>query len=303
MTSCRPASLLFPSRSSHPRGGVILPFRQDLLLLGAVPLALAVVVAAARPATAAMARFEVTGRTSSPDAVTLEVVVFLKNAGDAAALPLDVEGELLEERRRMRLDRGIGPGESDHVVLQFPLAGARPGLHALILLIEWPVGPPDGNASTPSMASQRAYLLLTLGQAAEAAVRLSVPELVLETRGTVQAVLESTDGSAHQVEVRVHPPRGLNVFGPPAIVSVPATGRVTASLDLLRAGAPRLSRQGILVEALTLDGLFERAAVATSVVAIAPDPALLPKLRPVLWGVCALLLGSSVYVALRKRRA
>lgn len=248
-----------------------------------------------------MARFEVTGRTSSPDAATLEVVVFLKNAGDAAALPIDVEGELLEERRRMRLDRGVAPGESDHLVLQFPLAGARPGLHALILLIEWPVGPPSGNASTPALASQRAYLLLTLGQAAEAAVRMRVPEVVLETRGTVQAQLESNDGSAHQVEVRVHPPRGLNVFGPPARVEVPAQGRVTASLDLLRAGAPRLSRQGILIEAQARDGPLERAAVATSVVTIAPDPALLPRLRPALWGVCALLLGASVYVALRSR--
>jgi hypothetical protein len=247
-----------------------------------------------------MARFEVTGRTSSPDAATLEVVVVLKNAGDAAAQPLVVEGELLEERRRMRLDRGVAPGESDHVVLKFPLAGARPGLHALILLIEWPVGPPSGNAAAPALASQRAYLLLTLGQAAAAAVKLTVSDLLLETRGAVETSLESADGNAHRVEVRVHPPRGLNVFGPSAVVDVPARGRVAASVDLLRAGAPRLSRQGILVEAQALDGPEERSAVATSVVTIAPDPALLPRLRPVLWGVCAILLGASVYVALRK---
>ena len=250
-----------------------------------------------------MARFEVSGRTSSPDAGTLEVSVFLKNAGDAAAQPLDVEGELLEERRRMRLDRGVAKGESDHVVLQFPLVGARPGLHALILRLEWPVGLPGGNPSTPALASQRAYLLLTLGQAADAAVKLSVPDLLLETRGTVEAFLESADGSPHQVEVRVHPPRGLNVFGPSAVVDVPANGRVTASVDLLRAGAPRASRQGILIEALARDGPYERTAVATSVVTIAPDPARLPALRPVLWGICALLLGASVYVAFRNRGA
>jgi hypothetical protein len=250
-----------------------------------------------------MARFEVTGRTSSPDAATLEVVVVLKNAGDAVAQPLDVEGELLDERRRARLPQGVAPGASEEVALLFPLAGARPGLHALILRLEWPAGPPSGNASTPALASQRAYLLLTLGQAAEAAVKLTVPELVLETRGTVEASLESADGSAHDVEVRVHPPRGLNVFGSSAVIAVPAQGRVKASVELLRAGAPRLSRQGILVEALTRDGPFERTAVAAGVVTIAPDPAWLPRIRPVLWAVCALLLGASVYVALRKRPA
>jgi hypothetical protein len=246
-----------------------------------------------------MARFEVTGQTSSPDPATLEVSVFLKNAGDAAAPPLDVEGELLEERRRTRLD-GRRPAKRRVVR---PLAGARPGLHALILRIEWPVGPPSGNASTPALASQRAYLLLTLGQAADPAVKLTVPDVLVETRGTVEVELESADGSAHPVEVRVHPPRGLNVFGPPALALVPASGRVTASVDLLRAGAPRLSRQGILIEALARDGPHERTTVATSVVTIAPDPARLPMLRPVLWGVCALLLGASVYVAFRSRGA
>ncbi len=251
-----------------------------------------------------MARFEVTGQTRTPDAATLEVVVFLKNAGDAAATSLDVEGEMFEERSRMRLDRGVAAGQSEHVVLSFPLAAARPGQAALILLIEWPVGPPAGNAAVPTMASQRAYLLLNLGPApVEPAVRLSVPDLTLETLGTLKVGLESTDGSPHRVLLRVHPPRGLNAFGPQVEADVPASGRAEASLQLLRAGAPRASRQGILVEAQALDGQLERATVATSVVTIAPDPALLPKLRPGLWALAAALIGASIYLALQGRRA
>jgi len=280
---------LFPSRNSLRAGRVL-----GLALLGGV---------LGREAGAGAARFEVSGRTSAPDAFTLEVVVFLKNAGDVAASPLDVEGEVFEERSRMRLDKGVGPGESDHVVLSFPLAAARPGQAALILLIEWPVGPANGNAAVPALASQRAYLMLNLGPPVEPAVKLVVPDLSLETLGVVKVGLESADGAAHKVLLRAHPPRGLNVFGPPVEAEVPARGRAEASLQLLRAGAPRGSQQGILVEAQSLGGSEERSAVTTSVVTIAGDPALLPRLRPFLWGAASLLVASSVYLAARGRKA
>jgi hypothetical protein len=268
----------------------------------ACALACGLAVTLSREAVAEMARFEVTGSTSTRDA-NLEVVVFLKNAGDAAAAPVEVEGEMFEERSRMRLDRGVAPGESDHVILSFPLAAARPGQAALILLIEWPVGPPAGNAAVPAKASQRAYLVLSLGSGASPAVRLSVPDLTLETLGTLKVGLESADGAPHRILLRVHPPRGLNVFGPPVETDVPASGRAFASLQLLRAGAPRASRQGILVEAQAVGDSVERTTIVTSVVTVGPDPALLPKLRPGLWVLAALLVGASAYMALLARRA
>ncbi|HEY5907164.1 MAG TPA: hypothetical protein VIZ31_03925, partial [Vicinamibacteria bacterium] len=120
---------------------------------------------------------------------------------------------------------------------------------------------------------------------------------------TLKVGLESTDGSPHRVLLRVHPPRGLNAFGPQVEADVPASGRAEASLQLLRAGAPRASRQGILVEAQALGGTVERATVVTSVVTIGPDPALLPKLRPGLWALAAALIGASIYLALQGRRA
>lgn len=283
---------------SPSNGRVAPPRTRGRSVLAACALALLL----PRPAAAATARFEVSGTTRTVDPALLEVVVHLKNAGDAAAQPLQVEGELFEEHSRMRLDRGIRPGETDHVVLQFPLVGARPGRHALVLLAEWPGPGPQDNAALPAMASQRLFLLLNLGAAAEPAVRLLAPELTLETEGRLEVGLESADGAAHRVLLRAHPPRGLNAFGPPIEVAVPAQGRTVAELALLRAGAPRGSRQGVLVHAQALDGERERAEVAATVVQIAPDPALLPKLRPALWTMSALLIAASLWLALRPPR-
>jgi hypothetical protein len=130
-----------------------------------------------------------------------------------------------------------------------------------------------------------------------------VPDLRLETRGTLEVGLESADGAAHRVAVRVYTPRGLNVFGPPVEVDVPASGRSTARVDLLRAGAPRDSRQGILVVATALDGPQERTTVTTGVVAILRYEPLLTRLRPLLWLVAAALLGTAVFVEVRHRRS
>ena len=193
----------------------------------------------------ASARFEVTGAAQSSDGTSVEVTVAVENRGDSKASPLSIVGELGAERRETSLGDGVAPGATERAVLRFPLEVPRPGLHALTLLLEWPVGPPPADGTLPPMASLRAFLLLTLGVAAEPALRVLAPPLEMETRGTLAVGLESVDGASHRVSVRVLTPRGLNVLDPGGEVLVPAGGRVTAPVTLLRGSAPRESRQGI----------------------------------------------------------
>jgi hypothetical protein len=268
--------------------------------LAGVALAL-LSVALPRPA-AATARFEVSGSASAADDETLQVSVALTNVGDELAVPVSIEAELADFRREIRLEAGVDKGKTEQVVLHFPLEVPRPGLHAVTLLLEWPVGPPPAGSTLPPTASQRAFLLLTLGASPPPAVTATARGLRLETRGTLEVGLESADGQAHRVAVRVFPPRGLNVFGPPTEVDVPASGRAVAHVDLLRAGAPRDSSQGILVVASAIDGPLERTTVITSVVGIARDDTLIPRLRPFLWGLAAALLAAAGWVELRHRR-
>ena len=227
-------------------------------------------------------------------------MVRLRNAGDAPALPLTVEGELLGERRVARLEQGVAAGQSGEVRLAFPADLPRPGLHALTLLLEWPLGPPAVPGAIPPTASQRAYLLLSLGATAEPAVKLEPEELLLETRDRLRVDLESADGAPHRVRVRVLTPRGLNVDGEALEAEVPAKGRASVEATLLRAGAPRGSRQGILVVATAADGALERTSVATGIVRIAPDPARLPRLRPLMVLLIVLLLGGGLLEQVRR---
>ena len=228
------------------------------------------------------------------------MTVVLENKGDLKAQPLSVEGQLGAERRQERLQGGVAPGATEQVVLRFPLEVPRPGLHALTLLLEWPVGPAPPDGTLPPTASQRAFLVLTLGALAEPAVRVTVAELELETSGPLSVGLESADGASHRVSLGVLTPRGLNVLDAGGEVIVPATGRVNAAVTMLRAGAPRESQQGVVVVATVLDGDLERAAVATGVVNLTRDPALLPGLRPALWLVAAGLLAAAAYAEVRR---
>jgi len=247
------------------------------------------------------ARFEVTGAVRVADEESLDVTVSVRNTGDAAALPLTVVGELLGESREARFDIGVAPGVTRHAVLRFPSGLPRLGIHALLLQLEWPVGQAPPNGGLVPTASQRAFLLLTLGAAPEPAVKLSVSPLRLETRGTLQVDLESADGRPHRVGVRVAAPRGVNVEEGEAELEVPARGQATASIHLLRAGAPRESQQGIVVVASVRDGELERSAAATGIVTLEGDPALLPRLRPALWVLAAGILAAAAYVELRRR--
>ncbi len=219
----------------------------------------------------------------------LEVRVVVTNRGDRPAVPLEVVGELLGERSEARLAGGVAPGGEGAVRLDFAPAPARPGTHALTLLLEHPVeGPPDG-AGNPPMASQRAWLLLALGANPGPAVRLAADTVHLDVKGDIAVRLESADGEGHRVRLRALTARGLRAEGGGTEVAVPARGTSPAALPLVRAGAPRGSRHAVLLVAEALDGPVARAAVLAVPVEITPDPSLLPRVRtPVL--VLGLLL-------------
>jgi hypothetical protein len=214
----------------------------------------------------------------------LEVRVVVTNRGDRPAVPLDVVGELLGERTEARLAGGVEPGAEGAVLLAFAAEGARPGTHALTLLLEHPVeGTPDG-AGNPPVDSKRAWLLVALGGVNPSPpVRLAADALSLEVRGGLVVHLMSADGEPHRVHLRALTPRGLRAESGGVEIAVPATGTATVGLPLMRAGAPRSSRHGVLLVAEALDGPLARVAVRAVPVGVAPDPSLLPRLRvPVL---------------------
>jgi len=240
------------------------------------------------PAAAfAGARLEVSGSTElSPE--FLDVRVDLANRGDAPAVGMTVVGELLGGRDEARLPAGVAAGETRSALLRYPRLLSRPGSHALILDIEY------SERGRSDVLSQRAYLLIALGaEAAAPAVRLQVPELSLDTAGTVSVAVESADRAPHRVRIEVVPARGLRA-GEPAVAEVPAEGRAQVGLAIYRGVAPRDTVQGILVVARTEDSPVERTAVATAIVKVLPDPAWMPRLRRPLLALAVVLLGVSV---------
>jgi hypothetical protein len=220
----------------------------------------------------------------------LEVRVVVANRGDRRAAPIDLAGELLGERCERRLSAGVGPGREATVLLEFSPVSPRPGTHALTLLLEHPVeGTADAAGNAP-VASQVAWLLVALGPSPPPAVRLDVQPLRLDVRGVVATRLESADGQSHRVHLRVAAARGLRAEGPGADVLVPARGTVSAALPIVRAGAPRGSRHGLLVIAADTDGPLARTTVAPVTVEIAAFPSRLPGLRPAVLTLGLLLL-------------
>jgi len=173
-------------------------------------------------------------------------------------------------------------------------------VYPVVLLLDYT---PAAAAGTATVAqSQRAYLLLTLGATAAAAVRVSAPEVKLRDRALLPVVLESADGRAHRVRLRVLAPRGLNPERLQDEVAVPASGPATVSVPLLRGGVPRQSRQGLLLVAETLDGELAQASVATSVVEVEAADDLMPRWRDPFVVAAGLLLAAAAFLEWRHLR-
>lgn len=263
---------------------------------------LALALLAADAPARAQAVLDVAGSvlTLSP---RLEVRVVVTNRGDRPAAPLELTGALLGQERAARLPDGVAPGAEGSVVLAFDAAAAEPGVHALTLLLEYPVeGAPDA-AGNPPLASVRAWLLLALGANPEPPARIEAAPSTIDVRGTVEVSLESADGRPRRVRLRALPARGLRVEGEPAQVELPAAGPVRTRLTLVRAGAARGTRHAILLVAEASDGGLARASVATATIEVAPDPALLPRLRLPLAVLGGLLLAFALGHEAWRRRA
>ena len=219
---------------------------------------------------------------------TLEVRVEIGNRGDTKAAPLSVEGELFGVYDTARVEEGVAPGQSATITLRFPSAMPRPGLHVLALDL--------GFSSQGYTVSQRGYLLLALGSRPEPAVRVAAAPARLANYGTLRVSLESADGAAHRVRLRVLAPRGLNPRPPEQELAVPATGSVTAEVGLLR-GVLMLGRdQGVLLVASEIEGDEERTTVAAAVAQIVPYQPWLPRLRPLLLALALALLSFALAV-------
>jgi hypothetical protein len=218
----------------------------------------------------------------------LVVRVEIRNRGDAKAAPLSVEGEFLGVYDTARIEEGVDAAKSATCTLRFPSAMPRLGLHVLALDLSF--------TSQGFTVSQRGYLLLALGSRPEPAVRVSAAPAHLANYGTLRVSLESADGAAHGVRLRVLAPRGLNPRPPEQELAVPASGSVTAEVGLLRGVSLFGRNQGLLLIASATDGDEERTTVAGSVVEIVPYQPWLPRLRPLLLILALALLAFALAI-------
>jgi hypothetical protein len=218
----------------------------------------------------------------------LEVRVEIGNRGDVTAAPLGVEGELFGAYDTARIEDGVAAGKSATCTLRFPSAIPRPGLHVLALDLSF--------SSQGFTVSQRGYLLLALGTRPEPVLRVSAAPARLANYGTLRVSLESTDGAAHRVRLRVLSPRGLNPRPPEQELAVPASGPITAEVGLLRGVSMLGANHGVLLVASAIEGDEERTTVAAAVVEIAPYRPWLPRLRPLLLAVVLALLSIALAV-------
>jgi hypothetical protein len=221
---------------------------------------------------------------------TVDVDVVLTNSGDTAGGTVVVTGELGESQDTGKLEAALAPGKSATVPLQFPRGLLTPGLHAVDLLLEYTDVVPGG--TTP--VTQRAFLLV--GTAQPERVRLRVPDLSLDTFADLRVEVQSADGAPHRVRVHVSVPHGLQAPDPPAMVALPASGAVEVPIRLLRSGAPRPTRLGVVALAETDEHGLAGASVATGVVSVEPDPAVLPRLRRPLAVIAGVLLGAAALI-------
>jgi hypothetical protein len=245
-------------------------------------------------------RFAVGGAVESAAAGGLEVRVDVTNEGGLGAATVDVRGELGDEADRLSIEGGVPAGQMRSVRFHFDAMPAPAGVHVLGLRLDYTEGATPGR--TPVTTSQRAFLLLAIGANPPPAVRVSAGEATIRDAGTVPVTVESIDGAAHRVRVRVLTPRGLNA-NTPVELDVPAGGRASAEVAILRGTVPRPSRHGVVAVAEVVDGPVAQAAVATSLVNVGPDPAWTPRLRkPIAAAAILLLLAAGAAEWKRMRR-
>ena len=134
--------------------------------------------------------------------------------------------------------------------------------------------------------------------AAPSSVRLTVSDLRITHAGELRVELHSADGRAHRVELHVtHGPGGLRAL--PAPVDVPATGTARVALRVFRGAAAWGTRHEI--DVVALEGVAP-LGLASTVIDVAPDPALAPRLRPWLIALGLLLLALAVVPEGRRER-
>jgi hypothetical protein len=233
------------------------------------------------------------------------VRVVVTNRGAEPTGGLDVSGDWQQQHSAGRIPAGLGPGTSGSVVLAFDVGLAAPGVHALPLLLEHPLGGARDAGGNAPVASERAWLLVALEQSPPADVRLAPAPAQISVRGQLEVALSSIDGRPHRVALRTFTARGLRVEAEPPEVDVPAVGSARVRVPLMRAGAPRGSQHGVLLVAESRDGLPQRTAVAVARVDVTMEGGLLPRYRGWVLGAAIVLLGaalgSEVWRALRGR--
>ncbi len=267
-----------------------------VLLAGASAATPASPVPPASLARAGEVLLDVSGTVSAAEEQGLDVHVTVTNRGTASASGVSVAGELAGAHDEGRLEGEIEAGRGRTVDLHFPSIPDRPGVHPVALRLDFaPAGAPA------AARSQCAYLLVTVGANPPPTVRLTLAPLALGDRDPLRVVLESTDGAAHRARVRALVPRGLTTDPPTVDVDVPARGSAIAELPILRGGAPRPSRQGVVVLAETDDGPLHSTAVTTGALDVRRDPARLPALRAPLAVLALLLAFAAAYIEWRRR--
>ncbi len=239
------------------------------------------------------------GGAALPREEGLDVRVDVRNTGDQPISNLHVLGELFGRREEGRHPGEIPPGGAMSLVLRFPARAPRPGVHAVRMLLLYAEGAgPDASGNVVT-ASEPAYLLVTRGEEAPAAVRLSAPPITIDARGVLPVTLESADGDAHRVRLRAVTARDLIAEDPPEI-DVPEKGAVRVELPLRRAGALRGSRPGVWLLAEAVDGPLARTSAAAAEVTIATEPGRLPRVRVFLFVLGGLLVAGALLWELRR---
>jgi len=243
-------------------------------------------------------RLDVAGSVGNISEDTIEIRVDLVNRGTDPAQQIAVTGELLAHEAQASLSLPLGAGQTRSLTLSFPLEGATPGVHAVVLMIDYRTGPD----ATATRCSQPAWVLIALGEQAEPSVKLHLTDARVQVTGDLDVVLESADGAAHRVQLAVKTTRSLRADPVESVVEVPAKGTLAKSVRLFRVDAPWNSRQGLLVIARDDTGPLLRTAIAAGAAQLSADPALLPRLRRPLVGVALLLLAFAVAAEIRRRR-